>query len=230
MYSLTIIEEYFQLSSIAIFYHHFFRYLHLVKLQNYNAHMSKKKWTILVSLCWIFPVCLGCLLFSDATIDVYYGLLVISANLNVLIIILCYRSSWKFIKEKSKVFPKGASLSQADKQETVKIHHHWKVAKTFALIIACYLICWTPMVVFVVYLLVVRKANLSFGSFEPYVYTVYYVTLLMGYSNSTLNPLIYFWRNRELKAAMKQFVLHVILRRRILPEENLGASTQTSTT
>ncbi|XP_065062203.1 octopamine receptor Oamb-like [Rhopilema esculentum] len=205
------------------------RYLHLVKLQNYNMYMTKRKLRFMVTFCWVYPICLGFLMFSDVTLDIYYALLVLSANFNVLVIVFCYWKSYKFIKEKAKIFPRNAGLTQASNNETDKIRHHWKLAKTFALIIGCYLLCWTPMVIFVVYLMIARKAKLSFGDFEPYLYTIYQMTLVMGYSNSSMNPVIYFWRNKELKAGMKQFVINTILRRQYLLKENVNVSVQSST-
>ena len=204
------------------------RYLHLVKLQNYNLHMTKTKMCSMVALCWVFPMCIGLFIFSDVTLDVYYTLLVLSVNGNVLVIVLCYRQSYKFMKQKSKSFTGRSEITPSKRQETEKINHHWKLAKTFAMIIACYLICWTPMVLFVFYLIVNRIAGLTFGSFAPYVYTVYYLTLLMGYTNSSMNPMIYFWRNRELRAGMKRFVAKFLLRRRVLPRIDATASVRSS--
>lgn len=204
------------------------RYLHLVKLQNYNLYMTKKKFLLMSAFCWIFPICLGFLMFSDLTLDVYYGILVLSANFNIIVIAVSYRQSYKFIKEKSKIFP-GTSVANKDsREESKKMNHHWKLAKTFAMIIVCYLLCWTPMISFVVYLVIQRRARLSFGSFAPYLHTVYYITLLMGYSNSSMNPVIYFWRNRELKSAMKQFVLIVILRRSYSSDQGIVVSANSS--
>ena len=204
------------------------RYLHLVKLQNYNVHMTKRKFLLMNAFCWAFPICLGTLMFSESTLDIYYGLLVLGANFNVIIIVVCYKQSYQFIKEKSSIFPTRSMPNPSSQEEAKKINHNWKLAKTFALIIACYLVCWTPMVTFVIYLIIQRKAGLSFGSFAPYVHTVYYLTLLMGYSNSSMNPVIYFWRNRELKSAMKQFVLRVILRSSYSNNEVVTLSTQSS--
>ena len=200
------------------------RYLHLVKLQNYNLYMTKKKFLLMSAFCWIFPICLGFLLFSDVTLDAYYGILVLSANFNIIVIAVSYRQSYKFIKEKSKIFPATSVANKDSREEARRMNHHWKLAKTFAMIIACYLICWTPMISFVVYLIIQRKANLSFGSFAPYLHTFYYITLLMGYSNSSMNPVIYFWRNRELKSAMKQFVMMVILRRSYTADDGIAVS------
>ena len=205
------------------------RYLHLVKLTNYNLFMTNKKLWLMVAFSWLFPISFGLLLFSDVTMDAYYGILVLSANVVIVIIMVCYKRSWSFIRDKAKVFPRQTDM-ESSKQEKDRITHHWKVAKTFALIISCFLLCWTPMVSFVVYLMIIRKTSLSVGSFTPYLHTVYYLTLLMGYSNSTINPCIYFWRNRELKAAMKQFVLNVILRQKRVQEAGLPSSvTQCST-
>ncbi len=206
------------------------RYLRLVKLQNYTSFMTPKKLYFLLAFCWIYPILLGILMFFDATIDVYYGILVFSANINIFIIALCYRGSWKFIREKAKVFPVNQEMQGANREENNRINHHWKIAKTFALLISCFLLCWTPMVAFVVFLMIKRHATIVLGGFAEYEHTVYYVTLLLGYSNSTWNPLIYFWKNRQLKAAMKHFVLCFIFRREVVLDQNLRTivSTQTS--
>ncbi len=204
------------------------RYLRLVKLQNYTNYMSERKLYMMIAFCWLYPVLLGFLMFTDATIDIYYGILVFSANVNIVIIAVCYRSSWRFIREKSKILPREIR-TQLSKAEDQRLTRHWRVAKTFALIICCFLLCWTPMVAFVVYLIVQRNAKLQLGSFSEYIHTVYYITLLSGYSNSTLNPFIYFWRNKELKAGMKHFVLSVILRQPIAPDESLSANQMTQT-
>ena len=193
------------------------RYLHLVKLQNYNVHMTTKRLYTMLFLCWLYPICLGLLTLSNSTISVLQGMLFVSTSIITFIIAICYWKSYKFIKEKSKTIPRKSAAQEDGNENSRNVNHSWKLAKTFAIIIACFVVCWAPMVSLSVYILVQRQANLSLGSFAPYDNTVFYMTVLIGFSNSTINPFIYFWRSRELKGAMKQFVSTVIFRRQFPP-------------
>ena len=203
------------------------RYLHLIKLKNYNMYMSNKKLYIMLAFCWIYPILLATLMFTQTTIDAYYGILVGSAFCNMGIIMFCYYKSWKFVHEKSKVFPEKTNTmskeddshiqvkdSTKDKRDNSyrQVKRDWKLAKTFAIVIVCYILSWSPMTAFVIFLMIWQKTQFALGGFLQYLHTVYYITLWMGYTNSSLNPFIYYWRNREMREGIKKFLKRKIFR------------------
>lgn len=72
-----------------------------------------------------------------------------------------------------------------------------RAAKRIALIVSVFLICWVP------YSVLSIIANLCFECYSKIPLQIYYVTLLMGYSNSALNPFLYSFNNRNFTDSYK---------------------------
>ena len=64
-----------------------------------------------------------------------------------------------------------------------------------------FLVCIVLVCCYMPYSLVIKIALIAGLHFSPY---VYYITVVLVFLNSSINPLLYCWRDHEIRAALKQ--------------------------
>lgn len=184
------------------------RYLHLTKLLHYHDFMPKRKLLILVKACWVIPIIEGFLLFSRSTHSLFFAFAVIRTFCDLIICLVCYRKIFTFIREMSKIFPSRSTAGENESSDRVQFNKHSRLAKNFAILVACFIICWIPVKVILVYFLFVSIAHTRLDKLDPYIDTIHLFAILIGIFNSLMNPLIYFWKNITLRqkaeAALKK--------------------------
>jgi hypothetical protein len=91
------------------------------------------------------------------------------------------------------------SIKKPKKSLNQCIHTETKITKTLAIIMTSFLVCWLPF--FVVYII---RSLLKDPSSVPG-YTLDFVTWL-GYSKSSLDPLLYYVLNKHFKYSFTQLI------------------------
>ena len=185
------------------------RYLHLVKLFKYRSLMPKRKLYILVVLCWIVPIVESCFLFDYATVNVFFVLVIMNTLLDFTIMCICYTRIYKFIKKMSRA---RSSLRGAESNEQSRLKANSKLAKCFFSLVASFVILWTPLKIALIYITIVSISGRTFSAVSPYIDSFHFLAILIGICNSSLNPLIYFWKNKALKEKTKGVILKVLCR------------------
>ncbi|KAL9988731.1 hypothetical protein ACROYT_G003210 [Oculina patagonica] len=84
------------------------------------------------------------------------------------------------------------STKQPSKDENKAYLKNIKAAKTTAMFVVAFFICWLPYSFFSI------ASNLT--HWEPFPFKVYVVLLMLGYLNSALNPFLFAFRNKRFKA------------------------------
>ena len=175
------------------------RYLHLVKLLKYNDFMTRRKLCILVVSCWLVPIVEGFFLFDSRTLSVFFVLIIISTVCDSVALFFCYKQIYAFVKKKSMVIPARSSPGDGDSNEHAQFKSQSRLAKNFFILVACFVACWTPLKIVLVYLTFVSISGTSATSLSSYINTLHCIAIIIGIFNSSLNPLIYFWKNRALR-------------------------------
>lgn len=84
---------------------------------------------------------------------------------------------------------------QPSKDETRFYARNLKAAKTTAMFVVAFLICWQPYSYFSI------VSNLYGGDhWKPYPVKLYMILLMLGYLNSALNPFLFAFRNKRFQA------------------------------
>lgn len=123
--------------------------------------------TLSTVLNWIFPLLITC---------VFY-----------ILIYLIARKHHKFTNAS------GLSKKKPSKEDNKRYLKNLKAAKTTAMFVMAFFICWIPYSIFSI------AANLDGHNWTEFPFKVYVVLLMLGYLNSALNPFLFAFRNRRFK-------------------------------
>ena len=173
------------------------RYLHLSKLKNYNKYMTNKKCKTLVLLVFVYNVLTGSLLFKNDTRKIFYYCCLVSSVVCNVTICFCYYKSWKMVK--TKTIP----------TTNIAITKHWRVIKSMGLIVLFSVGSWLP---FSIYGIIIKNIfqvmNIDFETaYYPENEIIFFFCLWFGYANSSINPVLYYWRNRKIRRGMQCLII-----------------------
>ena len=97
--------------------------------------------------------------------------------------------------KRSFKFSVNGSPRQLNKEETRFYARNLRAAKTTAMFVAAFLLCWQPYSYFSI------VSNLYGGdNWKPYPFKLYMILLMLGYLNSALNPFLFAFRNKRFQA------------------------------
>lgn len=177
-----------------------------------HSKMSTRRVFIIMLFIWLVAIIMGlvptmgwhclCDLSNCSTMAPLYSrsYLVFWAVLNLLtfsIMLAVYTRIFLYVRHKSKQM--SQHTSQMRYKETV-----FTLMKTVSLILGCFVICWTPgLVVLLLDGLNCEKCNVL--KFEKY-------CLVLAECNSFVNPIIYSFRDREMRNTFKEIVCCVFQR------------------
>ena len=128
---------------------------------------TKAYTTLTTTLNWIFPLLITC---------VFY-----------LLIYLIARKHHKFTNTS------GLPTKKHSKESNKRYLKNLKAAKTTAMFVMAFFICWIPYSIFSI------AANLDGDNWKEFPYKLYVVLLMLGYLNSALNPFLFAFRNKRFK-------------------------------
>lgn len=180
------------------------RFLHLSKLNNYNKYMTSKKLKIYLAISWSFPPIISLFLFHKATNKVFNMLVITTAAIEMAIITVCYYKSWKIVQTKTmSTTTKTTTTSKTDKT----VNKYWKVTRSMTMIVIMCLVAWTPLSLFTFFQEFSAWLEIDVrGKYRDWIHHLLFFCLLCGYTNSCVNPFLYYWRNKELRSGIKKLI------------------------
>lgn len=96
------------------------------------------------------------------------------------------------------VHPVDSPVATQNAQAKFLLQRNIKAAKRIAVIVSVFLFCWVPFSVLSII------GNICLDCYLKIPQQVFYVTLLMGYANSALNPILYSFNNRNFLDGYKR--------------------------
>ena len=166
--------------------------------------MTTKKLRILIAVGWIHPIIVASLIFDKRTFTINNHLTIISAVVLTSVIFLFYYKAWKIVKNKTM------------NTNSKKINKQWKVTKSMVIILLCCFFAWSPLSIFLVFQII--NDHLHRKDFQVNNLGILYFCYLCGFSNSSINPFLYYWRNKTIKKAMRKVILEKILCNKVVLE------------
>lgn len=112
-----------------------------------------------------------------------------------MIYIMIYRQIHRHTRA---VHPIDCPAAAQNTQAKFLLQRNIRAAKRIAVIVSVFLLCWVP------YSILSIIGNLCQDCFLKIPQELFYVTLMMGYSNSALNPILYSFNNRNFIDSYKR--------------------------
>lgn len=186
------------------------RYLHLVKLQNNTKCMPNWKIKCLLVLCWIIPAFNGCLVFEESTRAGMHIISVIALVLCTASLVIWNKKIYKYISNRCKVLP-FPTKRRSKIAEQLHLKRQSRLAITLLIIVGCFIICWMPFSAYTIYAMVYKMQGDAVSKSDVYANTVHCISLTFGLCNSSLNPVIYFSRNKTFRAEAKKLARSLLV-------------------
>ena len=202
------------------------RYLHLVKLLKYQSIMTKRRLRILAVSCWLVPIVEGCFLFDYTTVNVFFILVILSTFCDFTAMCICYSKIYSSIRAMSKL---RSALGGSESDQRSRLNTNAKLAKCFFTLVASFVLLWLPLKTVLIYITVASISGKSFSELSPNVDTLHCCAIMIGICNSSLNPLIYFWKNKALKRKTKGVLLSMICKFSYASERGTEEKTEEDT-
>lgn len=187
------------------------RYIAVCSPFRYHVLMSRRSVAGLLLTCWILPTILSfgfifgkvhmigiedlysCSETCFLRVNVHYSL--ISSFLSfylpsMFMLVSNVRLFWK-VKEKGKRIREISHETVHPAQMEQFLHREIKVARTIAILLSCFFLCWFP---YFLLNIIDPFVNYSIG------YIPWIIVTWLGYANSTINPYLYYVLNRPTKS------------------------------
>lgn len=175
------------------------RYIAIKLPLRYHGLMTVKTFSWIVVCVWIFSILSGCLQFAtNGGHSFWFITAAVAFFLPFGIIAFCYVYMLKEARRQKR------NVSEQRAGPTAAEAHNRKAAVTVAIVIGVFLLFTLPMMVVTVTEAVMDVAGLC--DLEERFETGSIWALLVSFSNSAVNPLIYGIRKREFKVAFKKIL------------------------
>ena len=96
-----------------------------------------------------------------------------------------------------------------------RMKKHWKMTKSMALLVLVFVVCWAP---FFLYMSVQQFCQFMEINFEKKFYPenlkIFYFCLLCGFTNSCVNPFLYYWRNKNIRLGIQSLIMNKLCRKK----------------
>ncbi|XP_075922658.1 delta-type opioid receptor isoform X2 [Petromyzon marinus] len=91
-----------------------------------------------------------------------------------------------------------------------------RITRMVLIVVAIFVICWTP-----IHLFVIIKSRVSISD-TPTVSAAWYICVALGYTNSCLNPVLYAFLDENFKRCFKEFCFPAAFRRDLQGSSRVG--------
>ena len=176
-------------SMLALFVLNMERFLALSYPFFHQAYVTKGRLILFLAILTMFPTCLITLSqFNLKTLGNLFGIIYLSAFLSLLIYLNCKM----FIIARSKRVKETGATPRSQQLKISKTY--FKTYSTCSLAVACYCVCFCPQLVYST-----LRLTSMLPSDDSQVEILRLWTFTLMSLNSTLNCLIFFWRNSVLR-------------------------------
>lgn len=184
------------------------RHVLLTKLNDYNLHMTKRKFVCLVSAAWVIPSLVPILRMTFVHAYLIIVCLIILSTFIILATSYYYITKAVTCKRKTLLEQKRTTLHIDAKGNSIEAEVtddmlHLKLAHAVTLLISCYVVCFIPMVTWIVLDLI--------NDFHPFMNItahnlLYLFATLFLQVNSCLNPIIYILKNDKFMECLNVMI------------------------
>ena len=209
------------------------RYIYLTKLTNYNKYMTKRKLVVLLVFAWLVPALIPLFQFRTFGHYVYLFRVLFCFFGILIVLTFSYCCIFRLIcRKEKKLKTYGVPLAVVDSDKNNKFHRyressndkrilnlndgngeskqralgerkHVALGKSAAVLIICFLLCNSPVSIWIILFLLNSKYNfLDIKTTQVF----YIISTWAAQFNSCVNPLIYLLKNPESRRRLKSLL------------------------
>ncbi|KAL2091806.1 hypothetical protein ACEWY4_011604 [Coilia grayii] len=218
-----------------------------IPLSRYNSLVTGERARGIIGVCWVLSVAIGltpmlgwhrvhaeslsnsscppgivrCLFEEVVGMDymVYFNFLG-CVLLPLLLMLQIYLCIFMAARRQLRCIEQEAALAEHRSRSTLQ--REVQVAKSLAIIVGLFAVCWLPLHVINCFTLFCPQCKHAPD-------WVMYVAIILSHANSVVNPFIYAYRIQEFRHTFRKIVRHHVLGRRHPLTSIGGSSTRTST-
>lgn len=159
----------------------------------YYELVTTKKVTIIVIQLWVFQVLTSTIIWFVGSYYTLAALSVAGSFFCILVICYSYMSIWRIVRRHHKQ-PIQTEQAIVQEQNTLDMLKYKAKTCTSLIILELFALCYFPY-------LSVEITRLAHGGHKFIDLKEYSILLTVVFVNSSLNPIIYFWRVKDLRRA-----------------------------
>ena len=157
----------------------------------YNELVTSKKVAIAVIQLWVFQFLMSTILwFAIRSYSILTSLSVAGAFFCILVICCSYMSIWRIVRRHHRQIQSGQTIQG---QNTLNMLKYKTKTFTSLIIFMLFALCYFPYLCFQIARLARRGQNIDIVEYS--------ILATLVFVNSSLNPIIYFWRVKDLRRA-----------------------------
>ena len=199
-------------SSIAVISYD--RWVHLSRTTQYEEYTPKKKVTILIVTVWLLPLLVALIRFVGEA--AYSAVIIIYMLLLLSLMIACYVLIIKIVFSREKALQNSSELQLRRREMT----NHIRVGKAVTFIIICFLATFLPITVYHGLLAISGLSPELIRMSNSTKETCYAVLMTLGFTNSAINPVIYYFRIPEFTLGIKRLFASCCCNRFLSAQQN----------
>ena len=187
------------------------RLLALLLSIRYRHVVTMKRARLLLVLFLLLSVVDCALQFMDFFAFLVYS--VVAWGLWLLTSIHCYVRIFLAVRNhiQAQVTPQG----DQNEMSPLNVSRYKRTVCTALWVFAALIVCYAPMGFVLIVATTVSAVNGPLAA-------LYFFTITLVYLNSSLNPILYFWRIRELRHAMKEILRNLLVPRNVQAEGQIN--------
>lgn len=186
------------------------RYIAICLPFKYHSIMNQKAVTALIILCWTLPVLLSfALIFNEVHIigieshitcthmctvlvNIYYAVIcsMVAFYVPSIFMLVCNLKIFWEVRQKGRQLCELIQSIQRQ-QHSKLLNREVKVARTIAIMLSCFFLCWLPFFILNIVDPIIRYKTDQI---------TWLIIIWLGYINSTINPYLYYFLNKPAKA------------------------------
>ena len=175
--------------------------------------MTRKRACVVIAALWVYSLVfalmpeMGWKLYSHNVMQGYcffnttleYSVLSSVLNFVLPVIVMCilYLRIYQIAKQMRQAHKRSGMSFVSDERKKGKqrkrLHKNIKTTKNILIVVCAFFVCWMPYTMFSL------VSNVCKTCFEAAPQELFTIFLILGYSNSALNPYLYAFRNKRFK-------------------------------
>lgn len=167
------------------------RYIYITRPLHYFMIMKPIRIRVALAYIWSCAVAISFLPYLVG-MEIFHAVLLAATIFNYFVIGYCYVTIYRVVS--CRVSGDSVEVQNKDRRQR-------QATRTIAFVVFAMVICWLPYIV----VSFIWSLDVSYYQPSSTIISVYFWLVALGHWNSSVNVIIYGWKNKELRSAILSF-------------------------